>query len=30
MTPVQAGQTYTACIDGFAPVRAIFSDGDAT
>jgi len=30
MTAVQAGQTYTAHIDGFAPVRAIFSGGDAT
>lgn len=30
MTVAQAGQTYTAHIDGFAPVRAIFSGGDAT
>jgi 2-keto-4-pentenoate hydratase len=28
MAAVQAGQTYTAQIDGFAPVRAIFARGE--
>lgn len=30
MVAVEAGQTYTARIDGFAPVRAIFADNGAT
>ena len=30
MVTVEAGQTYTARIDGFAPVRAIFADNGAT
>lgn len=30
MAVVQAGQTYTAAIDGFPPVRAVFASGETS